>query len=183
MAAELKLVEPTQKVTLIHSRDKLLSNEPLPDDYRDKSAEILRETGVELILNERPSETVAVESEDGSPRFRLTLKDGSHMFAGNVIRAISKAIPSTSFLPETALDSEGYVKVDSKYASLHHTLPLLNLTLTHQSQLELQIRLLHLPCPLCMRRHGPLVWHQALWWSHGTGPPLRSQHLPTDPTI
>lgn len=111
MAAEIKTVEPTQKVTLVHSRDKLLSSEPLPDHFKDRSAEVLVEGGVELIINERVTENVEVESTDGSPRYRLTLSSGKQIFAGKVIFAVSKSVPTTTFMPESTLDANGFVKI------------------------------------------------------------------------
>ncbi|KAK0106199.1 hypothetical protein ONS96_003843 [Cadophora gregata f. sp. sojae] len=111
MAAEIKMVEPTQKVTLIHSRDKLLSSEPLPDDFKDRSAEVLQEGGVELIVNERVTGNIEVESTDGSPRYRLTLSSGRQIFAGKVIFAVSKSVPTTTFMPASTLDADGFVKI------------------------------------------------------------------------
>ena len=61
MAAELKVVEPSQKVTLIHLRDKLLSSEPLPDEFKDRTLSVLREAGVEVMLNDRVIEIEPVE--------------------------------------------------------------------------------------------------------------------------
>ncbi|KAL0254449.1 hypothetical protein SLS55_009924 [Diplodia seriata] len=113
MAAELKLVHPTQKVTLIHSRDKLLSSEPLPDDFKDRALAVLREAGVETILGRRVLDTVPV---DGASHVKLSLSDGSTLIAGQVVNAISKSIPTSSFLPKDILDDEGYVKVQASYA-------------------------------------------------------------------
>ncbi|KAH9205908.1 hypothetical protein DL95DRAFT_316581 [Leptodontidium sp. 2 PMI_412] len=118
VAAEIKTVEPTQKVTLVHSRDKLLSSEPLPDEFKDRSAEVLRETGVELIVSERVTENVEVESTDGSPRYRVTLSSGKQIFTGKVIFAISKSIPTTTFMSESTLDANGFIKI-------HNTMNLL----------------------------------------------------------
>lgn len=118
MAAEIKMVEPTQKVTLIHSRDKLLSSEPLPDDFKDLSAELLRESGVELIVNQRVTENIEVESTDGSSRRRVTLSNGQQMFAGKVIFAVSNSVPTTTFMPESTLDADGFVKVHNTYVLL-----------------------------------------------------------------
>lgn len=102
MAAEVKLVHPWQKVTLIHSRDKLCSSEPLPDDFKDQCLTALHEAGVETIMGQRVMEV------DGH---RLKLADGSIVEAGVVIYAISKSVPSTSYFPKDSLDEEGYVKI------------------------------------------------------------------------
>ncbi|OJD31296.1 apoptosis inducing factor [Diplodia corticola] len=111
MAAELKLVHPTQKVTLIHSRDKLLSSEPLPDDFRDRALAVLREAGVETVLGRRVLDTAPVDG--GASHFKLTLSDGSSLIAGQVVNAISKSVPTSSFLPKAILDDEGYVKIQA----------------------------------------------------------------------
>ncbi|KAL2072019.1 hypothetical protein VTL71DRAFT_11362 [Oculimacula yallundae] len=118
MAAEVKMVNPTQTVTLIHSRDKLLSSEPLPDEFKERSAEVLREGEVELITNERVIENIEVESLDGNPRYRVTLSSGKQLFAGKVIFAVSKSVPTTTFMPESTLDADGFVKI-------HNTMNLL----------------------------------------------------------
>ncbi|EOD50006.1 putative pyridine nucleotide-disulfide protein [Neofusicoccum parvum UCRNP2] len=106
MAAELKLVYPAQKVTLVHSRDKLLSSEPLPDDFKDRALAVLHEAGVETVLGRRV--TATAETPSG---FDLTLSDGSHLATGQVINAISKSVPTSSYLPPAILDPDGYVKV------------------------------------------------------------------------
>lgn len=117
MAAELKLVYPTLKVTLVHSREKLLSSEPLPDDFKDRALAVLREAGVETVLGRRVLETTPVNAEDGTSHFKLSLSDGSSMITGQVINAISKSVPTSSYLPKAVLDDEGYVKVQPSYVS------------------------------------------------------------------
>ncbi|KIW64819.1 hypothetical protein PV04_09726 [Phialophora macrospora] len=105
MAAEIKLVMPEKKVTLIHSRDKLCSSEPLPGEFKAKCLAALHEAGVETILGQRVLEDT---KEDGT--HSLKFADGRIFRASEVIYAISKSTPSTSYLPEKVLD-EGYVKV------------------------------------------------------------------------
>jgi len=111
MAAEVKLMYPDQTVTLIHSRDKILSSEPLPDFFKEKSLVELKETGVEVVLSKRVNEINPVEGSHGRIEYSLTLSDGATLQAGHVISAISKSIPSSSFLPKNALDAEGLVKI------------------------------------------------------------------------
>ena len=115
MAAELKLLYPSQRVTLIHSRDKLLSSEPLPDDFKDRTLSVLQESGVEVILNDRVMEITPVETPDGGVLYSLALKDGTKMTTSHVIKAISHSIPSTTYLPIDCLDSESYVKIVPTY--------------------------------------------------------------------
>lgn len=111
MASEIKLVMPDQKVTLIHSRDKLCSAEPLPDEFKDRCLITLHEAGVETILGQRVLSVETSQSEDGHAISELTLADNSTLRAGYVIHAISRSVPSTTYLPASSLDSEGYVKV------------------------------------------------------------------------
>ncbi|KAJ9150414.1 Apoptosis-inducing factor 2 [Pleurostoma richardsiae] len=111
MAAELKLVQPQTKVFLAHSRDKLLSAEPLPDECKDKALELLREAGVEVLLEHRLQETREVKGDDGKTRTEIVFTNGHTMLANNVIMAVSRSVPTTTFLPAEALDSEGYVKI------------------------------------------------------------------------
>ncbi|RMZ80571.1 hypothetical protein DV737_g2892, partial [Chaetothyriales sp. CBS 132003] len=111
MAAEIKVVMPDQKVTLIHSRDKLCSSEPLPDDFKDRCLTTLHESGVETILGQRVVSTEISEAEHGYHIWDLQLADGSKIRAGHVIHAISRSIPTTTYLDESALDRDGYVKV------------------------------------------------------------------------
>ncbi|EXJ83973.1 hypothetical protein A1O3_04640 [Capronia epimyces CBS 606.96] len=114
MAAEIKLVMPAQKVTLIHSRDKLCSSEPLPDDFKDTCLTKLREAGVETIMGERVlgTETETVE-ENGAVRSRstLNLSSGRTIRASEVIYAISRSLPTSQYLPATVVDEEGYIKI------------------------------------------------------------------------
>jgi NADPH-dependent 2,4-dienoyl-CoA reductase/sulfur reductase-like enzyme len=114
MAAEAKLCHPHTSVKLVHSRSKLLSSEPLPDEVKDLALHALRDAGVEVFLSERVTGTTASIGPDGRPMQTLTLQDGSHLVASQVITAISRSVPATSYLPESALDSEGLVKIDSQ---------------------------------------------------------------------
>ena len=112
MAAEIKMEMPSQEVTLIHARDRLLSSEPLPDDFKDHTYDLLQETGVRILTDQRVVTTRSYQTEDGRTAFELTLESGSHVVAGSVIAALSKSIPSLDFLPTEAIESEGYVKID-----------------------------------------------------------------------
>jgi NADH dehydrogenase FAD-containing subunit len=111
MAAELKILNPQQKVTLIHSRNRLLSSEPLPDDFADRVNLILRETGVEVILGQRVVETSAVDAENETRVWSLTLSDGQQITTGHVLNAVSQTVPTSTYLPREALNEQGYVKV------------------------------------------------------------------------
>lgn len=114
MAAELKYVKPHLKVTLVHSRDKLMSSEPLPDECKDKALEMVKETGVEVLMSHRLASSTKVESSDGSSKYEVEFTNGHRMTASTVIMALSKSISTASYLPSSATDSEGLVKVVSK---------------------------------------------------------------------
>ncbi|KAL6852203.1 hypothetical protein J3F83DRAFT_562399 [Trichoderma novae-zelandiae] len=111
MAAELKHVKPHLRVTLVHSRDKLMSSEPLPDDCRDKALEMVEETGVEVLLGHRLASSTKVEAPDGSSKYEVEFTNGHKMTASVVIMALSNSIPTASYLPPSATDAEGYVKI------------------------------------------------------------------------
>lgn len=108
MAAELKLIEPDLKVTLIHSRDYLLSAEPLPEDFKDATLAVVRSSGVEVIMGKRVND---VSEPDRNGRLTLTLSDDSKLTTSHVINAISRSTPTTSYLPPSVLDNQGYVKI------------------------------------------------------------------------
>lgn len=114
MAAELKMVKPHLKVTLVHSRDKLLSSEALPDETKDVALELLKEGGVEVLMNHRLASTRDIETTDGSVKKEIEFTNGDRMFASEVFMAVSKSVPTTTYLPASVLDEEGYVHVRSK---------------------------------------------------------------------
>jgi NADH dehydrogenase FAD-containing subunit len=115
MAAELKELYPQQKITLVHSRDRLLSAEPLPDDFKERVISILKESGVEVIVGQRVIETTAVETEQGKRTWNLTLADGRKLEAGHIMSAVSKSSATSSYLPKDALTDDGYVKIRPTY--------------------------------------------------------------------
>lgn len=114
MAAELKLVQPHCGVTLVHSRDKLLSAEPLPEETKDRALELVHEAGVKVLMSHRLDKTEEVKTDDGSKCLRLTFTNGHSMLASEVIMAMSKSVPATKFLPKEAVDEEGYVKIHAR---------------------------------------------------------------------
>ncbi|KAL2753749.1 hypothetical protein ACRALDRAFT_1065037 [Sodiomyces alcalophilus JCM 7366] len=123
MAAELKVIRPDINVTLVHSRDQLLSSEGLPDECKTRALELLRETGVEVLLGHRVAETVKLPSPSPSTstpcsstpstraRYEVRFTNGHKVLTSEVIMAISRPKPSTGFLPAAALDEEGYARI------------------------------------------------------------------------
>lgn len=114
MAAEIKLLYPQLQVTLIHSRERLLSAEPLPDDFKDRVGAVIRESGVELVLGQRVVNSTAVDEKAGRV-WSLTLADGRAIKAGHVLSAVSRCTPTSSYLPPQALDDEGHVRIQPSY--------------------------------------------------------------------
>lgn len=108
-AGSLKAYHSSMRVTLVHSWDRLLSSEPLPDKFKTLSYELLQGEGVRVILNEHPS----VEAlPDGT--YYVKSKNGDHIHAGLVIIATSQSKQSTSFLPKSYISGNGFIRVDSK---------------------------------------------------------------------
>ncbi|XXH04537.1 hypothetical protein Hte_010954 [Hypoxylon texense] len=111
MAAELKEVQPHVNVTLAHSRDKLLSAEPLPDNVKECALELIQQTGVEVLLNHRLKSSTPVVREDGTEVHSVEFENGHKMVASQVVMAISRSVPSTDYLPAAALCDDGHVNV------------------------------------------------------------------------
>ncbi|KAK8251051.1 hypothetical protein HDK77DRAFT_507518 [Phyllosticta capitalensis] len=105
-ASEIKSFHPHNRVVLIHSRDKLLSNEPLPETFKTQAQSLLVGEGVDVILNQRAS---VVEADGVS---NITLTDGGRIEAGYVFYATSGYEANTQMLPREAVDEDGYVVVD-----------------------------------------------------------------------
>lgn len=107
MAAELKMVAPDVQVTLAHSRDKLLSAEPLPDDVKNRALELVREAGVETLMGHRLLSSLPLKPEGGDAGYEVEFTNGHKMTASVVIEAISRSVPSTDYLPPAALAADG----------------------------------------------------------------------------
>ncbi|KAG6020729.1 hypothetical protein E4U19_006173 [Claviceps sp. Clav32 group G5] len=130
MAAELKMVKPHLRVTLVHSRDRLLSSEALSEECKEKALELLREAGVEVLLGHRLLATTKMSQSgseiDGdvvSAEYRIDFTNGKSMRASVVIMAVSNSVSTAGdYLPLSALDEKGYVHVRSKCV-FHYTTP------------------------------------------------------------
>ncbi|CAI7588240.1 unnamed protein product [Penicillium glandicola] len=110
IAAEIKMLQPQAKVTLVHSRQQLLSSEDLPDEFKAKTLEILKESNVEVVLGARVQDTV-LGGNSAPAKYTLKLSDGREIFADHVINAVSRFTPTSSYLPKDACDPEGYIRI------------------------------------------------------------------------
>jgi thioredoxin reductase len=111
------MVHPHLTVTLAHSRDTLLSSEPLPDELKQRTLELLREAGVEVLMSHRLDRTEDVKDDAGNLCTKVHFANGHTMVVNHVLMAISRLVPSTRFLPPEALDENGYVKIRSEYVT------------------------------------------------------------------
>jgi len=115
-AADIKLHFPSQHVILVHSRSQLLHSEPLPDSFKEKSLEILKGAGVEVVLGRRVMDSGPAD-EDGDlgvrqdPKFKVKLDNGCEIQCGKVIFTTAKHRPNTEFMPAGVLDERGFVDV------------------------------------------------------------------------
>lgn len=105
-AGEIKQYYPKIGVTLIHSRDQVLSSEPLPSELKDRVGTMLKEEGVDVILGSRAS----IE-ELSNGKFEVTLADGKKIIADFVIDSTRKGMPTTDILPEACLNEDKEIKV------------------------------------------------------------------------
>jgi hypothetical protein len=90
MAAEVKIAFPQTRVVLIHSRQSLLSSEPLLEAFKDKAMQLSRDLGVELKLSCRVLETHKSISTDGKALIGLKLSDGETTTVDEVINTITR---------------------------------------------------------------------------------------------
>jgi len=109
-AGKIKLQYPQTPVTLVHSRHRLLSNEPLPDIFKEKTLQILQDQGIRVLLGKR---CTVEDLVDGS--FYAKFDDGNRIHAGMVIMATSKSYPATKFVPESALNENRSINVDKEF--------------------------------------------------------------------
>jgi NADH dehydrogenase FAD-containing subunit len=108
-SGKIKSLYPEAQVTLIHSGEKLLSQEALPGKFKCRALRLLQEQGVTVLLSERPKVTAMPDKT-----FLIELQSGSCMSAGFVISATSGKDLSTGFLPSSVLNVDGSIKIDAQ---------------------------------------------------------------------
>lgn len=105
-AGEIKNYYPCIDVTLVHSRARVLSSEPLPAEVKDQAKRILEEEGVHVVLGQRAS-----VAELPSGQFAITLASGDTLAADFVIDSTKKGIPTTDVLPTECLNADKEILV------------------------------------------------------------------------
>jgi thioredoxin reductase len=111
MAAKIRLEYPHSEVILVHSRDRLLNAEPLPDEYKAKALELLELTGVKVKLGNRLTSETAVESLSGSSIKEVTLSNGETIACDRVIYTATQSGANTEFMLGKGVDSNGCILV------------------------------------------------------------------------
>jgi pyruvate/2-oxoglutarate dehydrogenase complex dihydrolipoamide dehydrogenase (E3) component len=101
-------------VTLVHRRDQLLVQEDR--DVADEVAKILRQDGIEILLETRP---LHVErSQEGEVRLALRTAEGEHTLTGSHLLLAAGRVPNTDALNLEAagveVDAQGFVPVDGQ---------------------------------------------------------------------
>lgn len=109
-AGKIKIHHPGTPVTLVHSRNQLLSNEPLPEEFKLRTLQLLRQQGVNVIFNQRAK---FEELPDGT--YYIRFNDGNRLHAGMVIMATASSTPASQFLPCSVLSNTGTINVGSRY--------------------------------------------------------------------
>lgn len=113
-AGEIKTYYPDIHVTLVHSRDQVLSSEPLPSDLKDQVGKMLVEEGVNVVLGSRASVTEQANGES-----EVKLADGRVLAADFVIDSTKKGEPTTSTLPKECLNADGEIEVTNDLKFKH----------------------------------------------------------------
>ncbi|KAJ1709095.1 disulfide oxidoreductase [Aspergillus flavus] len=106
-AGKIKTHDTGTPVTLVRSRHQLLSNEPLPEEFKTRTLELLRAQGIDVILNQRAD---VQELPDGT--FYVKFQDGNRLHTGMVIMAMASPTPSSQFLPSYNVSNES-INTDS----------------------------------------------------------------------
>ncbi|KAI9732775.1 MAG: hypothetical protein M1834_003713 [Cirrosporium novae-zelandiae] len=106
VAGEIKHSYPTKNVILVHSREDLLSSEPLPSQFKQVTKDILHQTGVTVVTGSR----IIKEEIDGA-QTKLFTSAGDVLIAEVTIFCTAKSKPRSEYLSRMALDEDGYVKV------------------------------------------------------------------------
>jgi hypothetical protein len=110
MAAKIKL-EYNNEVILVHSRNKLISAEPLPEEYKDRAFELLSITGTQIKLGQRVTDEQVVKSEDGLTRIEITLSSGETILCDKIIYSATQKGANTLFVPKQGRDANGCILV------------------------------------------------------------------------
>ncbi|KAJ5713575.1 uncharacterized protein N7483_010756 [Penicillium malachiteum] len=106
-AGKIRTHYPGTAVTLVHSRDQLLSNEPLPIEFKTRTLKLLQEQGIKVLLNHRAD---VEELPDGTSYVKL--HDGNRLHTAMVIMATASSNPFSQFLPPSSIIN-GTINIDA----------------------------------------------------------------------
>ena len=117
-AGEIKKYYPQIAVTLVHSRDQVLSSEPLPSELKERVKTLLAEEGVDVILNSRATVTELINGQHS-----VALANGPTLTADFVIDSTRKGSPTTHILPRSCLNAAGEILVSRSLSFQPSTVP------------------------------------------------------------
>lgn len=99
VSSELKTIFPEKDVTLVHSHETLMNQEPLPQEVKQKAHEMLQECGVNIKLDHRATGSIP----------KLILSNGEELAVDKVIYTTTTHLPNTDFLPSEVKTNNGYI--------------------------------------------------------------------------
>lgn len=110
MAGEIKRAWPEVAVTLIHRNNSLLSSEPLPEDFKVRVLDTLRQSGVQVRLNCGVMQSQQIKTHNGSLKWEVVLSNGDSLLFDERIDTISR-VTSDTYVPQRFLTDNGALKV------------------------------------------------------------------------
>ncbi|USP74636.1 hypothetical protein yc1106_01910 [Curvularia clavata] len=110
MAGEIKRAWPEVAVTLIHRNHSLLSSEPLPEDFKARVLDTLRQSGVQVRLNCGVMQSQQIKTHNGSLKWEVVLSNGDSLLFDERIDTISR-VTSDTYVPQRFLADNGALKV------------------------------------------------------------------------
>lgn len=83
---------------------------------KERALELCRDAGLEVLLNHRLERSEPVKDKTGKETgaVKVAFTNGKTVVADQVVMAVSRSSPNTTFLPREAVDEEGFVKVQGR---------------------------------------------------------------------
>ncbi|GAB1194009.1 hypothetical protein APSETT444_003246 [Aspergillus pseudonomiae] len=111
-AAEMARAYPSKRVILVHSRQELLSSEPLPAEYKNRVKFLLQQANIDLYMGRRFIDQTRVSTDNGKCSVRVTLSSGEVIQGSTTIFCFGRETPNTEFLPLDFVNDEGFVVIN-----------------------------------------------------------------------